>query len=89
MTGSVQDVYLVGFVHGCSLWSILEFHHRGCDRDTALLLDFHPVGGGGLLYLVALYGSGHLYLATEEQEFFCQCGFAGIGVGDDGKGASA
>ena len=46
VTGCVENVYFVAFV--------VELHDRSSDRDTALLLDFHPVGGGGFLNLVVL-----------------------------------
>jgi len=67
---------------------VIEAHHRGGHRDTALLLDFHPVGGGGLLDLVGLDGTGHVDGTPKEQEFFSKGGFAGVGVTDDGERAS-
>ena len=79
MTGGVEDVDFIAFV--------VELHDRSGDRDAALLFDLHPVGGGGLFNLVVFHGAGHLDLSTEEQELFGQCGFTGVGVGDDGEGA--
>ena len=78
---SVKDVDLVA--------AIVELHDRGCDRDAALLLNLHPVAGGSLAYLVALHGTCHLYLPAKEEQFLRQRGLAGIGMRDDGKGASA
>ena len=67
---------------------VLELHDRGGDGDTALLFNFHPVGGGGLGPLaldLAGLGDG----SAVEQELFRQSGFTGVRVGDDGKGAPA
>ena len=76
----VEDVYLVV--------AVVEAHHGGSHRDAALLLYFHPVGGGGFLYLVALHGAGHVDGATEEEQLFGEGGFTGVRVRDDGEGAS-
>ncbi len=75
----VQDVDLVALV--------LELHHAGCDRYSALLLYLHPVAGRRLAYLVALHCPGHLYLPPEEQELLGERGLARIGVRYDGKGS--
>lgn len=68
---------------------IVELHDRGGDGDSALAFDFHPVGGGSLAYLVAFHSTSHLYLSAKEEEFFCERGFTGIGVRNDGEGAAA
>ena len=81
MTRSVQDIDLVSLV--------FKLHHTGGHRYSALLLYLHPVAGSCLAYLVALYGSCHLYLSSEEEEFLGKCGLTRVGVGDNGKGASA
>lgn len=73
----VQDVDLIV--------AVVEAHHGGGHGDAALLLYLHPVGGGGLLYLVALYGSGHVDGASEQQQLFGQGRLAGVGVRDDGE----
>ena len=69
--------------------AIVEAHDRGGHGDAALFLNLHPVGGGGLLYLVALHGSGHVYGATVEEQFLGQSCLAGVRVRDYGKGAPA
>ena len=63
---------------------VLELHDGAGDGNAALLFDLHPVGGSGLGPLaldLAGLGDG----AAVEQEFFRQCGFTGVGVGDDGE----
>ena len=73
----VQDIDFVSLV--------IKLHHGGGDRDAALLLDVHPVGGGRLPYLVALHGARHLYLPAEEQELLGERGLSSVGVGYDGE----
>ena len=65
---------------------IIKTHHRGSHRDTALAFDFHPVGRGGFLDLVRLYGTGHLDGTAVKQQFLGQSGLTRIGVADDGEG---
>ena len=61
-----------------------ELHHRRGDGNAALLLDLHPVGGGGA-------GALALHLArlrdgtAVEQELLRQCSFSGVRMGNDGK----
>ena len=47
---------------------ILESHDGRGDRNTALALDFHEVGGGAFLDFVALDGSGHMDGAAEQEQ---------------------
>ena len=54
-----------------------------------LLLQLHPVGGGGALVLARGDRPGQLHRAAVEQELLRQRGLAGIRVGDDGEGAAA
>ena len=87
----IEDVDLIGLVllgFG-TLGTIVELHHRRGDRDTTLLLNVHPVGGGALAYFVALHRTGYLNLSTKEEEFLGQGSLTRIRVADDGKGASA
>ena len=81
VAGGVEDVDLVAF--------IIEGHGGGGHGDAALLLDLHPVGGGGAADLVRLHGAGYVDGATEEEELLGEGGFAGVGVADDGEGAAA
>ena len=69
--------------------AIVEAHDRGGHGDAALFLNLHPVGGGGLLYLVALHGSGHMDGSAVEEQFLGQSCLAGVRVRDYGKGAPA
>ena len=86
VTRRVQYVNLVGFAL-LSFGQIVKLHDRGRHRDTTLFLNVHPVGGGGLAYLVVLNGTGYLYLTTEEQKLFGERSLTGIRVRDDGEGA--
>ena len=69
----------------------LEFegHHRGDDRNAALALDLHPVGAGVAPLALGLDLAGEIDGAAEQQQLLGQRGLAGVGVGDDGKGAPA
>ena len=74
MSGGIEDVDAVAV--------ILELEDGRSDGDTSLLLYLHPVGYGVAGGLLALYGTGEIYRAAVEQEFFCQCSFTGVGVRD-------
>lgn len=80
VTGGVENIDFV--------IAVIKTHHRRGYRYTALFLDFHPVRGGGLLYLVGLHGSCHVNGAAKQQQFLGKSGLTGIGVTDNGKGAS-
>ena len=69
--------------------AVFHLHHRRGDRDAALLLDLHPVGGGVARGLARLHRAGDLDRAGEQQQLFGQRGLAGVGVGNDGEGAAA
>ena len=43
-----------------------------------MTFNFHKVRGCVLLDLIALYRTGHLYGAAEQQQFFGQGGLTGI-----------
>jgi hypothetical protein len=68
---------------------VFEGHHRGDDRDAALLLDRHPVGLRGAAVALGLDVTGELDRAAEQQELFGQRGLAGVRMRDDGEGAPA
>ena len=80
MSGGVEDIYLVT--------GVVEAHHRGSHRYAALLLYLHPVGGGGLFYLVRLDGSRHVYGSAEQQHLFGERSFPRVGVRYYGKSPS-
>ena len=86
VTRGVEDVHLILYVR--ALRSIVELHDRGRDGDATLLLDVHPVAGGGFLNLVVLDGTGHLNLSAKQQELLSQRGLTGIRVRDNRKGSS-
>jgi hypothetical protein len=67
--------------------AVVELHHRAGDRDAALLLHLHPVGGGVARALARLHRAGHQDGAAEQQQLLGQRGLAGVGVGNDGEGA--
>ena len=80
VAGRVEDVYLV--------IAVVKAHHGGGHGYTALLLDFHPVAGGGLFDFVALHGAGHVDCSAVEEQFLGEGGLAGVGVRYDGESAS-
>ena len=55
---------------------------------AALLLQLHPVGGGGALVLARGDGAGELDGAAVEEELLGERGLAGVGVRDDGERAA-
>src|SRR5690606_24427177 len=55
-------------------------------RNSALALDFHPVGPGAPLLAAGLDGAGHLDGAAEQQQLLRERGLAGVRVGDDREG---
>ena len=81
VTRSVEDVDFIV--------AVIEAHDGSSDGNTPLLLDFHPVGGGGLLYLVGFHGTGHVDGTSEKEEFLGQRGLSGVGMGNNGKRAAA
>ena len=81
VTGRVEDVHLVV--------AVVKLHHRRRNRNTALLLDVHPVRRRCFPDFIAFHGSSHLNLAAEEQKFLRQRGFTGVGVADDGESSPA
>ena len=62
---------------------ILELHHRAGYRDSALLLDFHPIRCRMARALPRLDRAGKLNGAAEQQQLFGQRRLAGIRVRND------
>ena len=62
---------------------VLELHHRARDRDAALLLDLHPVGGRVARALARLDRAGELDRAAEQQQLLGQRRLARVRVRDD------
>src|SRR5690606_24522606 len=54
--------------------AVLHLHHRTRDRNTALLFDFHPVGGGVARRLARLHAAGDADRTGEQQQLFGQRG---------------
>ena len=67
--------------------AILEMHHRGGDRDAALLLDLHPVRACPPRLAARLHGARDMDGAAEQQQLFRQRRLAGVGMRDDRKRA--
>ncbi len=65
-----------------------ELHHRGGDGDAALLLHFHPVGGGVAVGFARLHRTGDGDRLAHQQQLFGDGGLARIGVRDDGEGTA-
>jgi hypothetical protein len=68
---------------------VVELEDGRTDRDAALFLQLHPVGGGGALVLAVLDGAGEMDGVAVKQELLGQGRLARIGVRDDRKGATA
>ena len=69
--GVLGEVLVAGGVQNVDAEAIiLELHHGRGYGDTALLFDFHPVGGGGAGILLALDHAGLGDGAAVEQKFF-------------------
>ena len=67
---------------------IVESHNRCSNRDTALALDFHKVGCGTLLNLIALYSTRNVDGTSKEEQLLGKSGLTGIGVCNNGKCSS-
>ena len=88
--GILREVLMArGIQNVHALACIVELQDRGSDRNTALLLDVHPVGHSVLGALLALNGTGLIDGSTVQQQLFGQGRFAGIGVADDRKRPAA
>ena len=81
VTGRIEDI---DFMTG-----IVESHHGGCDGDTTLLFNLHPVGSRRLLDLVRLDGSRHMNGASEQQQLFGKSRLTGIRMADNSKRSSS
>ena len=68
---------------------VLELHDARRDRDTALLLELHPVARRVPLRPACLDGAGEVNGPAVEKELFGQRGFPGIRVTDDGERPAA
>jgi len=62
---------------------VIKLHDRGGHGNTALLFDFHPVGGGMAAGFARLDGAGQVDGAAIEQQFFRHGCFAGVRMRDD------
>ena len=67
--------------------AILEMHHRGGDRDAALLLDLHPVRARTPCIAARLDRARDMDGAAEQQQLLGERRLAGVGVRDDRKRA--
>ncbi len=77
VAGRVEEVDLVSLV--------LELHHAGCDRDTAFLLQLHPVRCRVACCATRLHRPREMDRSAVQEELFRQRGFPRIGVADDGE----
>src|SRR3546814_1103193 len=82
-----------------SLWSrpieqvegntvLFKGHHRRRDGNTALLLDFHPVGAGAAIGPTRLYLPGQVNRATFQKQFFSERRLTRVRVRDDSEGTA-
>ena len=67
---------------------MLEGHHRGRNRNAALLLDFHPVRTRRALAGATAHRAGLLDRARGGKQLFGERGLAGVRVRNDRKGAA-
>ncbi len=68
--------------------AVVEAHYRCGYRNTALLFDFHPVAGGGFLYLVGLYGAGDMDSTAEKEQLLGECRLTCVGMRYNGESTS-
>ncbi|MNC04189.1 hypothetical protein D3C75_516230 [compost metagenome] len=68
--------------------AIRELHYRGGNRNTTLLFHFHPVRFCMLAGATAFYRTCGLNGLSEQQHFFRDGRFTGIGVRNDRKSAA-
>ena len=80
MPGRVEDIDAAAVV--------IELQDGAGDGNAALLLDLHPIADGVALSLASFDRAGEVYGAAVEQEFFCESGFTGVGVRDDGESSA-
>ena len=80
VAGGVQQVHLAA--------GVLELQDAGGHGDAALALQFHPVGGDVAVGAAGLDGAGQVDGAAVEQQLLRERGLAGVGMADDGKGAT-
>ena len=64
----------------------LELQRRRRNGNAALLLELHPVRGGGLPIFPAAHGASQLDGARIQQQLLRERGLAGVRVRDDCKG---
>src|SRR5262249_39753172 len=69
--------------------AVIELEDGRADRDAALFLELHPVGGGGALVLAVLHRAGEGGGVAVEEGFFRERGLGRGRVGDDREGAAA
>ena len=67
---------------------LLERHHRGSDRDAALLLDLHPVRPRPPVLPARLDLARQVDRAAEIEQLFGQRGLTGVRVRDDREGTA-
>ena len=87
--GVLAEVVVAGGVEQVdAVVVVVELQHRARDGDAALLLELHPVAGGGALVLAGGDGAGQVQGASVEEELLRERGLAGIRVRDDREGAA-
>ena len=59
---------------------IFKLKHRRGHRNSSLLLQLHPVRNSMMIGGLSFYAARRLNCSPIKQKFFCQRGFAGVGV---------
>ena len=82
--GILREVLVAGGIEDVDTGAVVgELQHRGGNRNTALLLDVHPVRDGMLGRALALNRAGGLNAAGIEQQLLGKRGLTGVRVADD------
>ncbi|MPN38282.1 hypothetical protein SDC9_185806 [bioreactor metagenome] len=66
--GILGKILVTGCIENINLIIAILKSHNGCgNRNSTLPLYLHPVGRGGFLYFIRLYGSRHVNGAAKKQ----------------------
>ena len=68
---------------------VIKLKNGGGDRNTPLLLNFHPIGGDLALLTASFHRTSLLNSAPVEQQFLSERGFTRVRVGNNRKIAAS
>ena len=84
--GEILVAWRVKQVHAIAV--VVKLQHRRRDGDTALLLQFHPVGGSRALILARGDTPGQRDRAAIEEKLLSESRLSGVRVRDDREGSA-